>query len=75
MDNKLNQKINQDTEKTLVIWNGHCRNTHYACFVDERGGVLQKSFAVCQSNDGFQRLYQRILKAMKQFRQNGTRCT
>src|SRR5690606_26533516 len=34
---------------------------------DERGRVLQKSFAVPQSNDGFQRFYQRILKAMKEF--------
>lgn len=32
MDNKLNQKINQDTEKTLVIWNGHCE-THTLCLL------------------------------------------
>ncbi len=67
MDNKLNQKINQVTEKTLVIGMDIAKHTHYACFVDERGRVLQKSFAVPQSNDGFQRFYQRILKAMKEF--------
>ena len=67
MNFKQNQKINQVTEETLVIGMDITKNTHYACFVDERGRVLQKSFAVHQSHDGFQIFYQRILKAMKEF--------
>lgn len=67
MNFKQNQKINQVTEETLVIGMDIAKHTHYACFVDERGRVLKKSFAVYQSHDGFQIFYQRILKAMKEF--------
>ncbi|MCM3711118.1 IS110 family transposase [Sporosarcina luteola] len=41
------------------------KSTHYACFVDERGRVLEKAFAVHQSRQGFEALYQNVLRAMK----------
>jgi len=66
MDFKQNQKINQVTEKTLVVGIDIAKRTHYACFVDDRGRVLQKSFSVYQSNNGFEYLYQRILTEMKE---------
>lgn len=66
MDFKQNQKINQVTEKTLVVGIDIAKRTHYACFVDDRGRVLQKSFAVSQSFNGFEFFYQRILSAMKE---------
>lgn len=66
MDFKQNLKINQVTEKTLVVGIDIAKRTHYACFVDDRGRVLQKSFSVLQSNDGFQYFYHRILTAMKE---------
>jgi transposase len=67
MDFKQNQKINQVTEQTLVVGIDIAKRTHYACFVDDRGRVLQKSFSVQQSHGGFEMFYQRILKAMKNF--------
>jgi transposase len=66
MDFKQNHKINQVTEKTLVVGIDIAKRTHYACFVDDRGRVLQKSFSVSQSRDGFEVFYQRILMAMKE---------
>lgn len=66
MDFKQNQKINQVTEKTLVVGIDIAKRTHYACFVDDRGRVLQKSFSVSQSGDGFELFYQRVLTAMKE---------
>ncbi|MDQ0273372.1 hypothetical protein J2S17_005304 [Cytobacillus purgationiresistens] len=66
MDFKQNQKINQVTEKTLVVGIDIAKRKHFACFVDDRGRVLQKSFSVLQSSDGFDRFYQRILTAMKE---------
>ncbi|MGN8841569.1 IS110 family transposase [Niallia sp. HCP3S3_B10] len=66
MDFIQNQKINQVTEKTLVIGIDIAKRTHYACFVDDRGRVLQKSFSVSQSRDGFELFYKRILVAMKE---------
>ncbi|MFL0507610.1 IS110 family transposase [Ureibacillus sp. 179-F W5.1 NHS] len=66
MDFKQNQKINQVTEKTLVIGIDIAKRTHYACFVDDRGRVLQKSFSVSQSRDGFELFYKRILATMKE---------
>lgn len=44
MNSKTNQKINQVSEKTLVIGIDIAKRTHYACAVDDRGCVLQKSF-------------------------------
>jgi transposase len=67
VDFKQNQKINQVTEKTLVIGIDIAKIKHFACFIDDRGRVLQKSFSVLQSSDGFQSFYQRILDAMKDF--------
>ncbi|HHY74363.1 MAG TPA: IS110 family transposase [Bacillus bacterium] len=66
MDFKQNQKINQVTEKTLVVGIDIAKRTHYVCFVDDRGRVLQKSFSVSQSHDGFEHFYHRILTAMKE---------
>ncbi|THE14223.1 IS110 family transposase, partial [Bacillus timonensis] len=67
MDFKQNQKINQVTEKTLVVGIDIAKRTHFACFVDDRGRVLQKSFSVTQSRDGFELFYKRILTAMKEY--------
>ncbi|WLR51729.1 IS110 family transposase [Bacillus tianshenii] len=66
MNSTQNNKINQVTEQTLVVGMDIAKRTHYACFVDERGRVLKKAFPVSQSPDGFDKLYQRILKAMKE---------
>lgn len=66
MDFKQNQKINQVTEKTLVVGIDIAKRTHYACFVDDRGRVLQKSFSVSQSHSGFEYFYQRILTALNE---------
>ncbi|WP_342515391.1 IS110 family transposase [Sutcliffiella sp. FSL R7-0096] len=67
MDFKQNQKINQVTENTLVVGIDIAKRKHFACFVDDRGRVLQKSFSVLQSSDGFDRFYERILAAMKEY--------
>jgi transposase len=66
MDFTQNQKINQVTDQTIVIGMDIAKRTHYACFVDERGRVLQKAFPVSQSKEGFETFYQRILAAMKE---------
>lgn len=66
MNFKQNQKINQVTEKTLVVGIDIAKRTHYACFVDDRGRVLQKSFSVSQTAGGFELFYQRVLDAMKE---------
>ena len=58
MNFKQNHKINQVSEKTLVVGIDIAKRTHYACFVDDRGRMLQKAFAVSQSRDGFQQFYQ-----------------
>lgn len=67
MNCNQNHKINQVTEETLVVGMDIAKRTHYACFVDERGRILQKAFPVAQSNPGFEGFYQRILSAMKEF--------
>lgn len=59
MNSKTDEKINQVSEKTLVI--GIAKRTHFACAVDDRGRVLQKSFAFTQSRNGFEMLYTRII--------------
>lgn len=66
MDFKQNQKINQVTEKTLVVGIDIAKRTHFACFVDDRGRVLRKSFSVSQSGGGFELFYQHVLEAMKE---------
>jgi len=65
MNSKWNEKLNQVTENTLIVGMDIAKRTHYACFVDERGRVLEKAFAVHQSKEGFEALYQNILDAMK----------
>lgn len=66
MNFKQNDKINQVTEKTLVVGMDIAKRTHFACFTDDRGRVLQKSFPVSQSHDGFEQFYQRILAALRE---------
>lgn len=66
MNFKQNEKINQVTEKTLVVGMDIAKRTHFACFTDDRGRVLQKSFPVSQSHDGFEQFYQRILAALRE---------
>jgi len=53
-----NAKINQVTDKTLVIGMDIAKRTHYACMVDERGLLLKKSFPVYQSRQGFEFFYE-----------------
>lgn len=62
-----NAKINQVTDKTLVIGMDIAKRTHYACMVDERGLLLKKSFPVHQSRQGFEYFYECILNAKRQF--------
>ncbi len=66
MNSKWNEKLNQVTENTLVIGVDIAKSVHYACFVDERGRVIQYSFAVDQSIEGFEAFYQKIRQAMKE---------
>ncbi|WP_153062995.1 IS110 family transposase, partial [Lysinibacillus parviboronicapiens] len=63
---KWNNKINQVTENTLVVGMDIAKHIHYACFVDERGRVIEKAFAVHQSKEGFENLYEKILQTMKE---------
>ena len=63
---KWNNKINQVTENTLVVGMDIAKRIHYACFVDERGRVIEKAFAVHQSKEGFENLYKKILQTMKE---------
>lgn len=65
MNSKWNEKLNQVTENTLIVGMDIAKSTHYACFADERGRVLEKAFAVHQSREGFEALYQNVLRAMK----------
>lgn len=67
MNFKQNEKINQVTNKTLVIGMDIAKRTHYACMVDERGLLLKKSFPVYQSRQGFEFFYNQILESMKAF--------
>jgi len=64
MNSKWNEKLNQVTENTLIGMD-IAKSTHYACFVDVRGRVLEKAFAVHQSKEGFEAFYQNVLKAMR----------
>ncbi|WP_041468208.1 IS110 family transposase [Geobacillus sp. C56-T3] len=62
-----NYKIDQVTEQTLVVGIDIAKRTHYACFVDDRGRVLRKSFPIFQSKEGFRQLYEAIQEAMQAF--------
>lgn len=61
MNSNTNQKINQVTENTLVIGIDIAKHKHYACAIDERGRVLQKSFPFSQSRNGFDAFYEKLL--------------
>ncbi len=64
MYSKIYNKKNQVTEKTLVVGMDIAKHVHYACFVDERGRVIEKAFAVHQSKEGFESLYEKIRQTM-----------
>ena len=65
MNSNMNEKINQVSENTLVIGIDIAKHKHFACAVDDRGRVLQKSFPILQSRIGFEAFYERLL-ALKQ---------
>ncbi|MCZ8538656.1 IS110 family transposase [Paenisporosarcina quisquiliarum] len=66
MNNRnTNEKINQVTEKTLVIGVDIAKHKHYACAIDERGRILQKAFPFTQTMDGFEKFYNTILDLQK----------
>lgn len=60
-----NKKIDQVDESTLVVGMDIAKRVHYACFVDDRGRVLRKSFQVRQTREHFEALHDEILKAME----------
>jgi transposase len=60
MNFNMNKKINQVSENTLVIGIDIAKHKHYACAIDDRGRVLQKSFPFSQSRDGFNQFYERL---------------
>lgn len=64
----MNSKIiiNQVTN-ILVVGMDIAKRVHYACFVDERGRVMKKAFAVHHSKEGFESLYDKILKGKWRF--------
>ncbi|QFF98985.1 IS110 family transposase [Psychrobacillus glaciei] len=64
MHSKMNNKINQVTENTLVVGIDIAKHVHYACFVDERGRVIEKAFSVHQSKEGFESLYEKIRQTL-----------
>ncbi|TYR72403.1 IS110 family transposase, partial [Rossellomorea vietnamensis] len=53
MNRNMNHKINQVSEDTLVIGIDIAKKKHFACAMDDRGRVLQKSFPFFQSQAGF----------------------
>jgi len=61
MNFNTNEKINQVSENTLVIGIDIAKHKHFACAIDDRGRVLQKSFPLVQSRFGFESFYERLL--------------
>lgn len=61
MNFNTNEKINQVSENTLVIGIDIAKHKHFACAIDDRGRVLQKSFPIVQSRIGFEYLYERLM--------------
>lgn len=61
MNSNTNHKINQVSENTLVIGTDIAKHKHFACAIDDRGRVLQKSFPIAQSRIGFEGFYERLL--------------
>jgi len=66
MNFKVNDKINQVTEKTLVVGMDIAKETHYASFVDERGRALAKVTPIKQSHAGFEYLYAQIRTLLRE---------
>lgn len=66
MNRNTNQKINQVSENTLVIGIDIAKNKHYACAVDDRGRVLQKSFAFMNTRPAFDCLSSTIVSLQEQ---------
>ncbi|MDX5476547.1 MAG: IS110 family transposase [Bacillaceae bacterium] len=61
MNRNTNHKINQVSENTLVIGIDIAKNKHYACAIDDRGRVLQKSFSFMNTRPSFEYLYSSII--------------
>ena len=61
MNFNTNEKINQVSENTLVIGIDTAKHKHFACAIDDRGRVLQKSFRIVQSHLGFEGFYERLM--------------
>lgn len=59
MNFNTNEKINQVSENTLVI--DIAKHKHFACAIDDRGRVLQKSFPIMQSRIGLEKFYERLM--------------
>ncbi|WP_404467913.1 IS110 family transposase [Sutcliffiella horikoshii] len=66
MNRNMNHKINQVSENTLVIGIDIAKNKHYACAIDDRGRVLQKSFAFMNTGPDFDYLYSTVLTLQKE---------
>jgi transposase len=62
----MNSKMNQVTENTLVVGMDIAKRVHYACFVDDRGRMIEKTFAVDQSREDFESLYEKICQTMQE---------
>ncbi|EDL66430.1 IS110 family transposase [Bacillus sp. SG-1] len=60
MNSNTNHKINQVSEDTMVIGIDIAKKKHFACAMDDRGRILQKSFPFFQSGAGFDQLDKRI---------------
>ncbi|MFB4165850.1 IS110 family transposase [Alteribacillus sp. JSM 102045] len=60
MHDKVNFKINQVTEDTLIIGVDIAKKKHYACAIDNRGKELKKVFPFNQSYGGFEKLVKTI---------------
>lgn len=67
MHHTRNQRVNQVSEKTLVIGIDIAKKTHYACAVDYRGLELNKPFPFRQTHDGFETFYERIQELLTTF--------
>ncbi|AVK84674.1 hypothetical protein C3943_14415 [Lysinibacillus sp. B2A1] len=59
MNSKTKQKINQVSEKTLVIGIDIAKRTHNACAVEDRGCMLK--IVPLQTREGFDTFYERLL--------------
>ncbi len=66
MNRNINHKINQVSENTLVIGIDIAKNKHYACAIDDRGRVLQKSFAIMNTRVDFDYFFSTVLSLQKQ---------